>query len=259
MQVTDVGSGGHMSIYVPRAGSLLYYITKVHIYLSLLSVHSCQHLCFGSCHSRPSEETVNALCVLHSCELVDPGCLPVQACLRVSYLSPCSSEVPTGGDSPTGQPAAALPRPAHSSVSTFPKPPWQIRIESMHHILAMIHRSPESKPALKALRPLNHHGRLRMDLRKRVRQTGNEWACFHMTVLLKKKSCLCVSCASERVNCILAGLPNISQSRAPHVSCAFASVSNSRLREGGGGSCMHVGWLKYLCLILHSHNVQSRA
>lgn len=158
------------------------------------------------------------------------------------------------------QTAVALPGPAHSSVSTVPKPLWQIRIESMHHIISMIHRSPKSKRSV----PWRTSDFLIIEcacvcvcvcvccLRKWDRQRMNGlvciWQCFY-------KSFPCVFYVSERVNRFITGLQNVSQSTALYVSHVFVSVFGLYLREGDIYAC----GLAKMCFFLRSHNVQSRA
>lgn len=105
------------------------------------------------------DDLVDLRCVFQPCGVLDAR--------GASYLSPFLLEGGREGESraevheeeggQTEQACAALSGPAHPSVRTIPKPLWQIRIESMHHIIVMIHCSPKSKCGLKALRPLNHH------------------------------------------------------------------------------------------------------
>lgn len=117
----------------------------------------------------------------------------------------CSGEGESGAEVPEeegGQPeqaCAALSGPAHPSVRTIPKPLWQIRIESMHHIIVMIHCSPESKCALKALRPLNHHVCLSVCmLFKEVSETDREWmSLFAYNSAAIKVSCVFSVCRKE--------------------------------------------------------------
>lgn len=62
----------------------------------------------------------------------------------------------------------------------------------------------------------------------------NELVCIRQYFY---KSFLCVFRVSERVNCILTGLQNISQSIALYVSRVFVSVFGSYLMEGGINAC----------------------
>lgn len=142
-----------------------------------------------SCVSVKQHQWLQCVCatLCFYLDLIDPCCVSqpcsAQAALGASYLSLFSlgegestAEAPEEEEGQTGQAAVALPGPAHSSVSTAPKPLWQIRIESMHHIIAMIHCSPKSKCALKALRPLNHHVCLSVcALFKEASETDREW------------------------------------------------------------------------------------